>query len=108
MALTGFWQCISAINHIAILQWFFAILVALFDMMAFSTLLTLFSNAVDEESQGWVMGISGAVMAIAWVLTGLSSSLLSFISTDTLIFSGGVFLLFSSLLLSLYKQCRSS
>ena len=37
---------------------------------------TLFSNAVDEDSQGWVMGIFAAIVAVSWSLSAVLSGLL--------------------------------
>ena len=45
--------------------------------IAYSTILTLFSNQVDARSQGWVMGITGAIMAFAFGLNGLLIGLLA-------------------------------
>ncbi|RDI48601.1 MFS transporter [Aquicella lusitana] len=39
--------------------------------IAYSTILTQFSNQVDEDSQGWVMGITGAIMAFAFGVNGV-------------------------------------
>ena len=75
LSLTGLGACLAAIINIASIQWYNAIAVACFDMMAYATMLTLFSDAVDENAQGWVMGISSAIMAIAWVISGLCSNL---------------------------------
>jgi MFS transporter, DHA1 family, tetracycline resistance protein len=44
------------------------------------SLITMFSNAVGPEAQGWVMGVSTAVMAMAWLLTGFASGLLTYLS----------------------------
>src|SRR3990167_9036469 len=93
LIFTGIGQLLAAINSLAWLQWFLVILIGMFDIMAFASMLTLFSNAVDEKSQGWVMGISSAVMALAWVLTGLSSNLMSLLNTASLIAIGGLFLI---------------
>jgi DHA1 family tetracycline resistance protein-like MFS transporter len=38
---------------------------------AYTALLTLFSNQVDESSQGWVMGITGSIMAFNFAITGI-------------------------------------
>lgn len=39
--------------------------------VSYTSILTLFSNAVDEKSQGWVMGITGSVMAFDWAVNGV-------------------------------------
>lgn len=60
---------------------------------AYACILTIFSNQVDEQSQGWVMGISGSIMAIVWAVNGIvvgvlatfSSALPLYISAFTLV-----------------------
>ncbi|STY28238.1 transporter of the major facilitator superfamily (MFS) [Legionella wadsworthii] len=99
LILTGVGQLLVYVISNPIMQWPLAIAIATFDIMAFACLLTLFSNAVDAQSQGWVMGISGAVMAFAWMVTGFGSNLLSIMSSSGLIALGGVLLIASALLL---------
>lgn len=38
--------------------------------LAYSVLLTIFSNQVDADAQGWVMGITNAVMSVAFGING--------------------------------------
>ena len=99
LLFTGLGQLLVYVLPLSLLQWPLAIIIATCDIMAFSCLLTLFSNAVDEKSQGWVMGISGSVMAFAWMITGLGSNLLSLISSAGLIALGGILLIISAILL---------
>lgn len=49
-----------------IVAWIFVVPIGATIAVAYSTILTLFSNQVDENSQGWVMGIAGAIMAFAF------------------------------------------
>ena len=39
--------------------------------MALPILLSFYSNSVSNLSGGWIMGISGSVLASVWVLSGL-------------------------------------
>lgn len=39
--------------------------------ITYTVLLSLFSDAVGADKQGWMMGVSGACVAIAWTLAGL-------------------------------------
>ncbi len=95
--LTGLGQIFAALVTSELLQWVLAIIVASLNIMAFSTMLTLFSDSVGKESQGWVLGIANAVIAVAWAITGLMSNLLDFITTRELIFFGGFCLIAASL-----------
>lgn len=45
--------------------------------LAYAAVLTIFSNQVDADSQGWIMGISGAIMAFVFGLDGLVVALLA-------------------------------
>ncbi|MDF1760016.1 MAG: MFS transporter [Coxiellaceae bacterium] len=84
-------------------QWILAIYVSAVNAAGFAAILTVFSDSVTESQQGWVMGISSAVMAVAWVLSGLSSNLISLLGTQGLMALGGVFLLASAVVLKLRK-----
>lgn len=102
--LTGLSQIASALLQIEFLQWVFAVPVALFDCLAYTGMLTAFSKAVDAKSQGWVMGISGSVMALSWAFTGFSTNLISILGLPTLLFIGGCFVFMSGFLMKQYVK----
>lgn len=104
--LTGAGELLAAYNTVANLQWLLAIAIAAFDIMVFTGMLTLFSNAVDKKSQGWVMGIANAVMALSWAITGLFSNLLTLLGTQGLIFIGGICLVVASLMLNYSSRIK--
>lgn len=62
--------------------WIYDVFIGIAMAIAYSTILTLFSNQVDANSQGWVMGITGAVMAFAFGLNGLLVGLLANLSAE--------------------------
>ncbi|MCI5057783.1 MAG: hypothetical protein MRY83_16830 [Flavobacteriales bacterium] len=97
--LTGAGQVLAALIPFEYLQRLIAVFIATADIMAFSSFLTLFSNAVDKSLQGWVMGISGSAMAVAWVISGFSSNLLTLFPSDYLILIGGICLILSGFFL---------
>jgi MFS transporter, DHA1 family, tetracycline resistance protein len=39
--------------------------------IAYTAILTLFSNQVEQARQGWVMGVTGAIMAFVWGINGI-------------------------------------
>ncbi len=61
-----------------VVQWIAIIPTVIGVGMCYTSLLTLFSNAVDADSQGWVMGITGAVAAVAWGLGALLTGILAY------------------------------
>lgn len=62
---------IAVIRSNQILFWSGMVVCTVGAAMAFSCIVTLFSKTVDLNQQGWVMGVSGAVIAFAWGATGL-------------------------------------
>lgn len=49
--------------------WLCVIPIGLFLAVAYSTLLAIFSNQVSDKEQGWVMGVTGSIMALCFGLT---------------------------------------
>lgn len=65
------------------LIWLTVIPISGFDGIIYTALLTLYSNAVEPEAQGWVMGINAAVSAASWgvgaILAGIIGSFHSYL-----------------------------
>ena len=104
LLLVGLGEVATIVVPGQILAWIFAVPVGIFDMVAYTALLTAFSNAADADAQGWVMGISGAVMALSWALTGLSTNLLPLLGSRGLIVLGGIFLLLSAVIMWVFAN----
>lgn len=66
--------------HSPWLVWFAVLPLAIAMSVVYSVLLTIFSNQVDADSQGWIMGITGAIMAAAFGVNGIIVGLLADIS----------------------------
>lgn len=56
--------------------WFAAVPTAVGDVVAYSCLITLYSNVVEPHEQGKVMGVCFIVVALMWALTGLLGGVL--------------------------------
>lgn len=95
-------QFFSSILHSQVILWLLAFPYAVAVEIAFSGMFTSFSNAADESSQGWVMGISVAIMAIAWAVAGFSAQLIPIFGSYVLIFLGSLFLGLSAFLMKKY------
>ncbi len=102
--LTGIGVLLCAIVPSQIFQWILAVFVSAVNCAGFAAILTVFSDAVEESQQGWVMGISSAVIAAAWVISGLGSNLLTVFGTRGLIALGGVLLLAAGIVLQFKKR----
>jgi len=79
--------------------WIYDVMIGASIAMAYSTLLTLFSNQVDENSQGWVMGITGAISAFAFALNGFLIGLLANLSPATPLIIAVVSLVMTAMLM---------
>lgn len=74
VALTSFLTVIAPNEAVV---WGCMIVLAIAMALAYATILTLFSKQVDADSQGWVMGITGAIMAFAFGINCLLVGLLA-------------------------------
>jgi len=57
-------------------QLFFVWCVAIFTGTAYVSLLTLISNQVPKNHQGWIMGYASTILFLAWLITGFNGGLL--------------------------------
>jgi len=54
-----------------IMSWLAVVFIGITLAVAYSTILTMFSNQVDENEQGWVMGVTGSIMALSFGISSL-------------------------------------
>ncbi len=91
--------------HISI-AWFASFALGVTMAAAYSIMIKLFSNSVSEEKQGWIMGVSEAIVAVTWAITPLLSSYLENVAISIpLVFSMGL-LLISTIMLIYWKPVR--
>lgn len=57
-------------------QWLITVPITLSVAVLYTGGLTLFSNAVDHTQQGWVMGVSAALAAVAWMFGAAMAGIL--------------------------------
>ncbi len=99
MFALGIGTCFTVIAKNQVVFWCATAVTSIGAAMAFSFIITLFSGVVNKTEQGWVMGISGAVIAIAWALTALSSGFFLNISASLSNGLGGLIGLIGAVLL---------
>lgn len=104
LLVTGASELLIAIIPSEILLWVLAIPFGVAVNVGFTSMLTSFSNAADANSQGWAMGITGSIVAISFVFTGLSPTLVPILGVKTLIFLGALFMLAAWLLMLIYYK----
>lgn len=82
IAAAGLWSTtalllVAVLSHDARVQWALAIPIATLVSVAYGAIITMFSNAVSADRQGWILGISISVTAFAWGFSSIVSGLLS-------------------------------
>ncbi len=76
LVLTALFCWLQLTGRMQLLIWAAAVPTAVGDVIAFSCLIALYSNAVLPEEQGKVMGICFVVVAVIWSLTGMLGGVL--------------------------------
>jgi len=95
LVIAGMIMAASLIGNNVLTSWILVAPIGVFVAVSYSILLTLFSNQVDEDSQGWVMGITNSVMALGFAITGFTSSILADIHITLPIWWAAAFLMLS-------------
>ena len=93
LALCGGIVLAAALPLGAALQWLLAFLACSTNLLAFVGLLTLISASADAGKQGWALGISAAMVALSFFLSGLFASTLALLPLPWLIALGGLIVL---------------
>ena len=85
---------IISINH-EMTTWILSIPAATCLAIAYSVLVSLFSDAVNKDQQGWVMGLTGAISAFSFGLAGLVAGFLVDINASAPIWLALILLIIS-------------
>ncbi|MEM7174727.1 MAG: MFS transporter [Chlamydiota bacterium] len=104
LIVLSFLMMMIAIVRIKWLSWALLCPIGVFGSVAWSAMLTSFSNAADASSQGWVMGLTGSIVALSLIVSGLSFNLIPDLGVMPMVGFGGVILLVSAWIV--YYYCR--
>lgn len=94
---------ITAITHRVAVIWIGAVLIGMSVALLYSLLITIFSNQVGAEEQGWVMGITNSVSALSFGITSLMSGFAADLSPAVPIYLGCVGLALAAFTLKMTK-----
>ncbi|KWZ52051.1 MFS transporter [Burkholderia ubonensis] len=109
LLIAGIGQVLSAMFPNEGMLWALGMVVGCFDMVAYTTMYTAYSDAVTEDRQGWALGVAGSVMAIAWVVTGFLTNLLPVLGELGLLMVGGLSFILSFVMMLAYgRKCSVS
>ena len=90
---------ITSITNYPPVLWVVACLIGMIVSIFYSILITLFSKQVNDDEQGWVMGITNSVGALSFGATALISGFVADWSPVMPIYLGGIMLLVAAFLL---------
>ena len=62
------------------MQWVDLFFIVCGSSMVYPIMLAMFSNAVGKVSQGWIMGVTGSLLAVDWVIASLLVGPLTYIN----------------------------
>lgn len=102
--LSGIFVLVMLLVPGSLIYWLMVAPLACMIAVSYTSILTLFSNAVDESKQGWVMGVTGSILALDWAVNGILVGMVAawnplwpiIISTVVLIFAGLIGFLYKS------------
>ncbi|MCX7124613.1 MAG: MFS transporter [Gammaproteobacteria bacterium] len=97
---------ITAMTHNAAVIWIGAVLIGMSVALLYSILITIFSNQVSAQEQGWVMGITNSVSALSFGITSLMSGFAADLNPAFPIYLGCIGLAFAALILKLTKLSK--
>ena len=91
---------IATINN-QLSAWILSIPAATALAIAYSVMTTLFSNEVGVEKQGWIMGLTGALTAFSFGLSGLIAGVIVNFGASVPIWLAFICLTISAIIVSL-------
>lgn len=85
-------------------QWWCVIPISIGIGLVWNALLTLFSNVVTEDQQGWVMGVTTSVASMAWIPGVILATFLDYFDPRLPFVFSSIFMFLSFLLLSFNRE----
>jgi len=77
LVISSAMSLLTLLIHNSALVWIWGFVIGAGIALAYSTLLAMFSNQVSDDEQGWVMGVTGSIMALCF---GLSAFLTGYLA----------------------------
>lgn len=108
LMLGAFAILITVLGSTVTCAWVCIIPIAASVSVAYAMILTIFSNQVDSQSQGWVMGITGAIIALTFGINSLLLGFLSSLGVNGPLYLSFMGLLVSALLMFFFREDKAS
>ncbi len=109
LSVTSVSICASALFPTLEAQWISVAPAAMCTALTYNAIITLYTELANEKHQGLMMGISGAVYAGSWAITGLSAALMNYFNPRIPAFIASSVMLFAFLyLIQNYKKLHNT
>lgn len=95
---------ITVLSNAVFYAWVFIIPIAALLSIAYAIILTMFSNQVDDNAQGWVMGITGAILALTFGINSLLLGILANFGVNVPLYISTAGLALSGLLMIFFRE----
>jgi predicted MFS family arabinose efflux permease len=95
---------LNSFNAISIAVLIFAMV----ELLAYSSLLAIYSNTVTPDEQGKAMGGTAALASLAFIITALLSAALATINAKAPLIGGAILFIICSLLISIRHQTKGT
>jgi len=89
----------TALSYTPWIIWCSTVFLGIVIAIAYSILITMFSNQVSAEEQGWVMGVTNAIMALSFGVTTFFSGFVAYFDESLPIFWAFLGMLISAIIL---------
>lgn len=104
IVLMGIANIGAACSHGALSQWLWVVLNAFSDVLCYTLSFSLFSNLVNKDSQGWIMGVMGSISAMTWTVGGLIAGPLGYLAINLPMATAGLLCFISFILMLMYQK----
>lgn len=92
------------VYNTSLAHWFWVTFNSIGSALTYSLALALFSNSADKDSQGWIMGVTGSVVAASWFITGITDGLFSYFNIKLAFWTAGVLSIISFMFALFYQR----
>lgn len=106
--LTGLGFLVIALTPLQSIAWVMSTFVGASGMVTYTVILNIFSNQVDAERQGWVMGITSAVTAFAFSVAAIFEGPVIAVAPAAPMLIAAIGMILSGILLALHHRRETS
>lgn len=107
IALAALFALVTVATPEPIYAWLSVVPIGIATSVGYANGISIISNQVDSDAQGWIMGVTGAIMALSFGIVGLSAGVVVKESEDIPIILSFVLMLISAVLISFYRGAKS-